>query len=90
MKLELTRYLVPVVGGCMKTVQRIESWMMMDKSDLVHTALCNIHFTEYIEISFLESAGVFLIFPPYCVWLIVCDKIPIHESEMYCCFACYI
>ena len=50
MKLEQTGYLVPVVGGCMKTVQRIESWMMMDKSVFVHTALCNIHFTDYVNI----------------------------------------
>ena len=56
MKLEQTGYLVPVVSGCMKTVQRIESWMMMDKSVFVDTALCSIHFTYYIKISFLESA----------------------------------
>ena len=78
---------MPVVGGCMKTVQRIESWMMMDNSVFVRTALCNIHFTDYIKI---ESAGFFFIFPPYCVWFIVCDKIPFHESEIYRCFACYI
>ena len=50
MKLEQTGYLVPVVSGCMKTV---ESWMAMDKSVFVHIALC---FTHYLKISFLESA----------------------------------
>ena len=55
MKLKQTGYLVPVVVVCMKTVQVIESWMMMDKS-IFDTALCSIDFTNYIKISFLESA----------------------------------
>ena len=55
MKLKQTGYLVPVVVVCMKTVQRIESWMMMDKS-IFDTALCSIDFTNYIKILFLESA----------------------------------
>ena len=42
MKLEQTGYVVPVVGGCMKTVQRIESWMVMDKSVFVHTGFISI------------------------------------------------
>ena len=67
MKLEQTGYLVPVVGGCMKTVQRLESWMMMDKSIFVHTTLCNIHFTDYIKISFLESAVLFNISSLLCL-----------------------
>ena len=42
MMLEHIGNLVPMVGGCMKTVQRIDSWMKMNKSVCVHKCVISI------------------------------------------------